>query len=450
MKTKPIDSGWSACGLAGTAALLAMFWGCSVSAQEVPVRLSFKFILNASNNRPATGNLNTDAEVDAQVARGNAIFSHFISELRLQNLEIVDVSGVSQWYNTGASETERNNLRAAAQAAPATYHWRTDAINVYITGAGGSAISDFTPNNNIILVCQGAWDTTVAHECGHILNLLHTHETCCYANYDGCDDTLPDDSSWTSHDQMAVNSYGVVYSSLNAAQQANVDMTWGNLMSYHDPNNRSMLSPCQMDRQSTEAYSDRTWILSRTPVYVDALYGGAHNGSFTQPYQTVQQAINAGVLNGKVMVLEAGTHAHPASTVNSATDVITRKGTSIIQDAPPTYSLPYTVEESTNVAVRKAVVLAQEADRRGDLAGVITNLQAAEKHAVGRELTVIQLELAQRFRDSGRTIEAATYFKNVAAGADQPELRKLALEKLNVLTNPPALQRRAQESSHKK
>jgi len=436
--------------LAAAVALAGLVTADPMCAQQVPVRLSFKFILNASGNRPATGNINTDAEINAQIDRGNAIFSRFISEFRLQNVEIVDVAGISQWYNADASNADRDNLRAAAQAAPATYHWRTDAVNVYISASGATGISDFTPNNNIILVGQGSWDTTVAHEAGHILNLLHTHETCCYANYDGCDDTLPDDSSWSSHDQMAMFSYGVVYTSLNAAQKALVDMTWGNLMSYHDPNNRSMLSSCQMDRQSTEAYNDRNWILSRIPVYVDAGYGGTHSGSFTQPYQTVQQAISAGGLNGNVMVLETGTYAHPAGTVGTRTDAIARKGTCTIHDAPPTYSLPYRVEESTNAAVRKAVVLAQEADRRGDLAGVISNLQAAELHAVGREQTVIQLELAQRFRDSGRTNEAALYFKNVSLGTDQLELKTVALDKLNQLANPATTKPAAQEHLLKK
>src|SRR5207245_748804 len=153
--------------------------------------------------------------------------------------------------------------------------------------------------------------TTIAHEVGHILNLMHTHQgetdgctncgtTCMPGNADQCSDTLAD-STCFDLDGVSGNAFGVPYSQLNAGQQAQVDMTWGNLMSYHDPNNRSRLSLCQMDRQSTEAYADRTRLLSKIPIYVDVGYGGSPSGSFAEPYQTLQQAINAGA-NGKTVV----------------------------------------------------------------------------------------------------------------------------------------------------
>jgi hypothetical protein len=315
-------------------------------------------------------------------------------------------------------------------ANPTTYHWRNDAVNVYITAADDSARADFPPNNNIIIVCQGSHATTIAHEVGHILNLYHTQETCCGG--DGCSDTLMDNASWSA-DDIARNNFGVAYNLLNSNQRAQVDMVWWNVMSYHNVDDRFTLSSCQMDRESTEAYTDRNRLLSKSPVYLDPAYGGSHSGSFTQPYQTIQQAINAGALYGRVMVLKQGTYTHPVSALNIPMEAVARKGASSIHEAPPAFSLPYSVEESANTAVRQAAVRAQQSDRRADIAGVIENLQQAEKAATGREKSALQLELAQRLRDANRFQEAAAYFRKAADGADQEELRKHATKKAEAM-----------------
>ena len=114
-----------------------------LSHAYVPVRISIKFIVDANNNRPATGNLNTDAEINAEVSVGYEILSDVLSELRLQSIELVDVTGVQQWYTADATEANRDNLRTAAQANQPLYLWRTNAINIYINAGTGSAISDF-------------------------------------------------------------------------------------------------------------------------------------------------------------------------------------------------------------------------------------------------------------------------------------------------------------------
>jgi lipopolysaccharide biosynthesis regulator YciM len=93
------------------------------------------------------------------------------------------------------------------------------------------------------------------------------------------------------------------------------------------------------------------------------------------------------------------------------------------------YDLPANLEESSNPNVRAAILRAQLADRQQDIEGVVTNLLAAEKHATHRERDAIRLELAQRYRDSGRLDEAAAWFEKAAAEADQPGLKKRAQEK---------------------
>ena len=54
-----------------------------VGALEVPIRVNVNFILNASDNRPATGDLNTDAEVNAQVQRANEILAENDTEYKM-------------------------------------------------------------------------------------------------------------------------------------------------------------------------------------------------------------------------------------------------------------------------------------------------------------------------------------------------------------------------------
>ena len=72
MNMKYAVRGW-ALSLPATVWTLLLAFGCvgPLYAQQVPVRLSFKFILNASGNRPVTGDINTDAEVTAQLLRAN-------------------------------------------------------------------------------------------------------------------------------------------------------------------------------------------------------------------------------------------------------------------------------------------------------------------------------------------------------------------------------------------
>jgi hypothetical protein len=405
----------------------------SAPAAEPGVRLSFKFILNASGNRPGTGNVNTDAEIAAQVLRGNEIFANFISEFRFLNVEVLDVSGQSAYYLNDASEASRDAIRNAALANPGAFFWRNNAINVYITGASDSAISKFPPDNDIIILCQGIYDPTLAHEVGHSLNLLHTHQD---GGADGCSDTLADNSDWTTRDQIAQNSYGLNYNQLNAGQQALVDNTWGNLMSYHDPDNRSILTPCQLDRESAQGYTDRTWLLNQIPTYVRVgapIVPLVDMGSWAFPYPTIQDALNAGEINSRAVILLNGIHANPASVITTDTDLIPRRGTATIQDEKPLYHLPYNLEDSTNAAVRQAVVRAQQLDKKGDGTNALAALKQALQAAGGRERDALVLEIAQRLSAEKQFSEAETYYVKLALEADQPALRNKAQSKANAM-----------------
>jgi hypothetical protein len=417
------------------------------NAEGVTIRLSCKFILNSDGHRAATGTLNTDEEIAAQLVKANAIFADANSELRFETLEIVNIASVAQWFPSEATVENRDDLRTTAQANPALYRWRDDAINIYITGAPGivsGGRADFPPNNNIIMLPANTWDTTLAHEIGHCLGLPHTHEP---NGGDRCADTIADNENWTIND-IAENNFGTNYANLNSSQRTAVDLVWNNVMSYHDEGTLDRLSPCQMDRSSAQACDDRLWLLSREPVYVNNTYNGlTQNGSFERPYNTIQRAINDGQLSGKVVVLQSGSYSRPSSVLNFPLEVISRSGAATVQCRPVPYAMPAPLEESTNRAVQIAIIKAQEKDMQKDIAGVIAHLQEAEKHATGRERDAIQLELAQRFRDSARFEEAAVWFKKVSEGADQAKLEEHARHKEEAMRKQAQSKRKQREAT---
>ena len=414
------------------AAVLAFLLVAALSlaqAGEVPVRLSFKFILNNMGSRPFGGSLTDEKDIQAQVDRGNQILVTNYSEFILDNLEVADVSGAPQWYLTEITTggTENVDLMNAALANKALYRWRDDALNVYINcsqGVQASGVARFPPDNRIIILSQGVYTDTLLHEVGHCLNLKHTHQT----PDDGCGDTLPDNQNWT-RDQLSGMAYGLPYASLPAAQQAEVDLVWYNVMSYHDPNSQYRFSPCQRDMMSVQAWIDQGWLLSRLPVYVDSSYPGASMGIFIAPFKSIDEAAVVGLAN-RVLVLESGTYGRPSLPFLSPMAITCRRGPALVQCAPAAYILPYALEYSTNTAVRQAVLLGQQCDRKKDAAGAMKYLLQAEKAAAGRDKLSLQMTLARRHEKLKHFADSTAWLQKVAQAADQEPLRAHALKEV--------------------
>ncbi|GMR07226.1 MAG: hypothetical protein BMS9Abin26_0228 [Gammaproteobacteria bacterium] len=426
-----------------------------IAAADIPYRVSVKFILDSNGNRPASGDINTNAEVNDQIDLGNEVLRNMFSELGMGLVEIVNIAGVSQHFNDAINGTNRDQIRSDALGNTALYAWRTNAINMYIVGSSGSAISKFPPNNDIIMVGQNIRTTTVIHESGHSLNLMHTHEG---GGADGCADTIPDNKDWTI-DQLSTNQYGVPYASLTAAQQNVVDMVFNNIMSYHGPRDR--LSPCQMDRMSNQGYSDRSWMYSKIPVYVSTtnLCPLLCNGSWVFPYNNVQTALSGGGLTGKGLVLKQGNYSITQNAINFDLEIISRSGTSKIDKDEPLYTLPVINEsqapgvstaakaaQQEDTAARKvvsageknaksamnkvdrtAILNAAEVKRKQHSDNAMNYLLEAESYASGDEKLAAQLELAQRYRYAGNCGLAIKYYNLVAKGTDQKHLKARAL-----------------------
>jgi hypothetical protein len=451
---------------AGLCFLLFLVLGLSTpSMAEVPIRVSIKCILDANNNRPVTGHLNTDAEINTELDWGNSILGSNMTEFQIDVIEFIDLPGVSQYFTSDSTVADRDALRTAAMADPTTFHWRTDAINIYINGGTGSAISRFPPDNDIILMNQwcGNNPSCILHEMGHTMNLMHTHETCCTSNQDGCDDTIQDNQSWTK-DQIAQNNFGTTYNNLNASQKWQVDLVYNNIMSYHTAEPQLIISPCQMDRVSAQGYVDRTTHLTKVPVYVNSGFAGLFpSGSFNNPYKTLQDALDEGGLNNRVLVFQEGAYTMTQEFIDGNVEMVTRSGTSFIdKDAVQLWKLPVDLANSKTPAVAKAVKGVQdkdtaarhirrdaglradkaatetekanirsEADARAAVneADAIKMLVGAEGIASGDERLAIQFELAERYSQSGNCDMAEKYFGLVAKETDQPPLRDEALRR---------------------
>jgi hypothetical protein len=422
------------------AGALLMSLAPAIAHAAVPVRLSVKFILDAQGNRgTAAGNLVLDQDVQDQVDRANEVLLGMESEFRVELLEIVDLPDHEYHHADDVTDSLANIynnaflLHAANPLMPdrrAEYAWRDDAINLYITGdADGSGAAYLPGRNHIAVMGQGANATTLAHEIGHNLDLLHTFE----GGGDGCSDTLIDRNprqqtgSFWGKDEIANENFGINYASLDATQQRQVDEVFSDVMSYHDSNNRSFLSGCQMGRKSAQAWDDRDWLVTRRPVYVDPAAGaGGNSGSWPNPYATLDEAIVAGNLGNRVMVLLEGTHSMSSPLSAPDLEVMARRGDATVHEDVAIWTDPPDPTRSEVAEVVAAMRDLQAADRARDAVAAIEALRRGEASASGEERVMIRLKLAQRLRHAGQLEEALERYLSAAAETRDPEAAAFA------------------------
>jgi hypothetical protein len=302
--------------------LLALLLGATVSHGQIEWRVSVKFILDGNGNRPTGGNLGTDDEVQTQINNANAIMDGTARGYRFRITEIVNVSGVSQWFMVDShDENRKGELETAARNAPGLYAYRTDAINVYINGWGSTAVCTFPGNGTVVFVGQGPFPSTLAHEFGHIFGLYHTQGRSCAGcggegdctspGDDEIADTLPDLACW-DQDMIANNWFTRNYASLNPWEKIQVDNTYSNLMSYHTCC-RLVLTSDQLDKMTDVSNSSRNNMATGHTLWVDrnngciSPNGDRTCGIFGGPFTRVADAVS--VANaGNVVLIRPGTY----------------------------------------------------------------------------------------------------------------------------------------------
>lgn len=253
------------------------------SAADINWRVSVKFILSAGGNRPASGNTNTDTEVQDQIDRANEIQLLHGRGYGYTLVEIVDLAGLSQWYNAPVDVNTRDDLEAAALADKTTYAWRDDAINVYVLNTCAGGYCSRTSANGIVVVGQCGNANLFAHELGHYFLLCHTQGCPCgdcdagetgecntVPGDDTIDDTLPDLECW-DQDDIALNAFGLLYNNLTPAQQDQVDDSYRNVMSYHpyDGGLKQRFTPDQLDVSADASNGTRIAVATGLTRFVD-------------------------------------------------------------------------------------------------------------------------------------------------------------------------------------
>jgi len=312
-----------------------------VAHAEVTWRVSVKIFVDDNGNRP--GSPITDADIQAQFDFANTN-SYFIGRgLKLEKSEVLDIAvpaGASKdWFSVDLmAGTNMTTLEKEAKANSA-YLWRDDKINLYINQGTASGAALRPGDGDIIVFKAKKVETTpwvFIHEIGHHMSLKHTHFSEQFQNRDGsactngCScavlvpgdddiaDTLLDTDCWGTKDQIAQGNFNKNWSELSPADQARVDNTFFNIMSYRD--NRSIFTTLQLDAMCDTSNVERDNVSHNNLVFVDVLASGVTPNGLSKavvlccglppiggPYPTLKNGIDA-AFGGDVLLLRPGNH----------------------------------------------------------------------------------------------------------------------------------------------
>jgi hypothetical protein len=334
------------------------------------VKLSVKFIMSSTGAAPTNSgsiNLSTSAAFDVEVAYGNSVLDATGRGYKLRVIEYLNVQPpapagqpADYWYNIDAREN-RQTIENAAASAAATWAWNgAGALNIYVNNSSSGSCSFIGSGVSIALGSTIFTRGTVLHEIGHFFDLSHTHAndpkcssftppdplSSALTNGDGLVETIPDHPCYT-RDQLSQANFGAVYSALTPAQQAAVNTSWLNVMSYH---NEAAFLDIQMDYWTANANTPRqavctgrTWFVRPDgfdhPTY--SLNAGLTPGTgFGGAFQTLERGLAGLVdpnfvhLGDDVVLLRGGNYTY------SSPDPISTPGTLAAAYGPVTITRP--------------------------------------------------------------------------------------------------------------
>jgi hypothetical protein len=287
----------------------------------VTVRLSVKFILNSDGASPS-GNISTVAGFSNEVARGNQILIDTGRACKLQVIEFLNIqpsapagTNADYWFNLPA-RANRATFEAAALADPATWRWNGAALNMFVNNSSSGQCA-FVGGGSSISFGGSVGDGVVLHETGHFFNLRHTHagDLDCTnlppflaADGDSLAATINDHNCLT-RDGLSMASFGANYDALMPGQQAAVDSSWLNVMSYHQAD---QLLGSQMDIWAQNANGARLFSCSGRTWFV-AIGGsdGASGDNAGSPFATFSKGLSNVGGGDDVILLRAGNYSTP-------------------------------------------------------------------------------------------------------------------------------------------
>lgn len=158
-----------------------------LNAQDYFLRVSFKRILNGTDPFPGNGIFTAVADLQQAVVDANFILERNDVPFRLDLCEIVNLDGtvppLDQFVEMSASNPAIDALEEAAMADPETFHWKFNAINIYVIERLGdqNGLSSYPMTGEIIVFgndvtaaeCTSEPGTVLIHEIGHYLSLTH-------------------------------------------------------------------------------------------------------------------------------------------------------------------------------------------------------------------------------------------------------------------------------------
>ncbi len=352
---------------------LALLFVAPVTAQEIDVRLSIKYILGADGVRP-TGFYGTEQNVRDVITATNRAMQRWGRGYRFVITEFQDVtvSGApgSAAFSTISPLDEIGMLEDAAEMDPVGYHWRTNATNIYIADccAAAAAIPEDDVGREIVYFSadvnlsstdpgQNARQTIWAHEIGHHFDLIHpwaddrVADTQSEPTPSQCTGPIPPQGTFPcalgGSDECCCSSK--VANLLAAAQsngwsqQEHDDLRY-NVMGYMGAVDCALLgedvitidtmrlTDGQLDRwtdASRRHHADDTTGLTH---FVDEQATSPFNGYSGDPYLTVSDGLGAAdSLGGDIVLIRAGTYVenlildHPVTLRASRGAVILAK-----------------------------------------------------------------------------------------------------------------------------
>lgn len=310
-----------------------------VSAQDIDVRLSIKYILDSNGIRPQ-GMCSTDENIQYIIDRSNVVLERWNRGYQFIIKEIKDISGATRYFHlcedvNDTNDPEYYGLEDEAEANPGKFFWRTDAINIFIVktwkrGNGAAAAIPSAPHDFgyelVVTSVDRELDLTFLHELGHHNDLGHTFE-----EDDKVDDTRQDVNPLQCKAQFECDMGGkedccceLKLMLLSAAaimggwtQQEYDDIRW-NLMSYYgapdcDPNldfSNVRLTEGQLDRWTDTTRHHHFWETSGFTRFVDYKNDSPpFDGNSVNPFPTVADGIAAAYPDGgDIVLIRTGTY----------------------------------------------------------------------------------------------------------------------------------------------